>query len=266
MTERLEDVERHRAIIEDIADVVGALRAIASGQMAEAQSALDAIMRYEAQILTAITQLTGMMPDVSGDGITIIIGASQGFCGGYPARIADATSALGGGGIVVIGKRSEQMMRDLGRVPDWSADMPSSARFIPDLASAVTDQVLQLGDRHSGPIRTLSGEDRAGLPIVQKQIWPVSMPSRQSAPMPLTNLPVDQLIKGMLSEVLFVQIARAIMQGFYIENRARSDAMARAQSNLKTKRAEVEQRYRQARQEQMTNEVIELSAGRANSR
>ncbi|MBL4543589.1 MAG: F0F1 ATP synthase subunit gamma, partial [Rhodobacteraceae bacterium] len=49
------------------------------------------------------------------------------------------------------------------------------------------------------------------------------------------------------------------MTGLRVENRARVEAMARAQSNLKTRRTEVDQRYRQARQEQMTTEVIELS-------
>jgi F-type H+-transporting ATPase subunit gamma len=46
------------------------------------------------------------------------------------------------------------------------------------------------------------------------------------------------------------------------EAQARVEAMARAQSNLRTRRTDVERQYQQARQEQMTTEMIELVVSR----
>ncbi len=262
MTDRLEDVQRHQQVVNDIGDVVGALRAIASGHMHEARTALDAITRYEAQIIAAVSRVGGTVNPMTGPGTTIVIGASQGFCGGYPARVAQAARDTVDGGLIVIGKRTIQMMADAGRAPDWSADLPAAARFVPSLASAVTDQCLNLSLSRPGPIRVLSGRNETGLPIRLRQIWPLDLPDSAGPASCLTTIPAESLIVDLLGEVLFVQVARAICEGLYIENRARNEAMSRAQNNLKSRRAEIEQRLRQVRQDAMTTEVIELASTR----
>ena len=268
MTERLEDVRRRRAVIDEIGEVVGALRAIAAAHSSEAQGALDAISTYERHVADALTRLAAPAEASAADGpgLVVVVGASQGFCGGYPARVAEAALALGPrDGMLVIGQRTELMLSDAGVTPVWSADLPAVTRYVPALASAVTDALLELGERHPGPISALSGADRPGLPIESRRIWPPApreaSPAAAAAPPVLTTLPTASLLRGLLAETLFAEVARTIMQGLQVENRARVEAMARAQSNLKTRRAEVDQRYRQARQEQMTTEVIELSMG-----
>ena len=67
---------------------------------------------------------------------------------------------------------------------------------------------------------------------------------------------------GLLQEALFAAVALALMQGMAAEAEARVEAMARAQTNLRARRTEVEQSYLRARQEQMTTEVIELTVAR----
>jgi len=269
MTERLEDVRRRRAVIDEIGEVVGALRAIAAAHSTEGQSALDAISLYEGHVASALARLAVPVasPEAQGPGLTLVVGAAQGFCGGYPARVAEAAKRQvpGQGGLIVIGQRTEAMLVGAGIVPAWSADLPAAPRFVPALASEVTDTLMDLGQRFPGPIMAMSGTDAPGLPVETRRIWPPEPRDEPSPPgvaaPPLTTLPTAELLRGLLSETLFAEVARTIMQGLRIENRARVEAMARAQSNLKIRRAEVDQRYRQARQEQMTTEVIELSMG-----
>lgn len=269
MTERLEDVRRRRAVIDDIGEVVGALRAIASGRVSEAHGAQRAISSYDAQVSDALSRLAAPAAIVQqGPGLALVVGAAQGFCGGYPARVAEAALQLPPDtGLLVIGQRTRAMLEVAGSMPLWSADMPTAARFVPPLASAVTDALLHFGEDHPGPIRALSGHDAPGLPVEEWQVWPpeASDDAPRSPPaLPLTTLSVPALIRALLAEALFAEVARTLMTGLQIENRARVEAMARAQSSLKTRRAEVDQQYRQARQEQMTTEVIELStAGQA---
>jgi F-type H+-transporting ATPase subunit gamma len=269
MTERLEDVRRHRAVIDEIAEVVGALRAIAAAHSTEAQAALDAILVYEGNVASALARLAiaEPIPGTEGPGLTLVVGAAQGFCGGYPARVAEAAQRLApaGSGLMVIGQRTEAMLSEAGVTAVWSADLPAAPRFVPALASQATDALLELGERFPGPIRAVSGRDAPGLEVQTRAIWPPASrvpkaATRPTAP-PLTTLPTGDLLRGLLAEALFAEVARAIMTGLRVENRARVEAMARAQSNLKTRRTEVDQRYRQARQEQMTTEVIELSIG-----
>lgn len=269
MSERPESVRRRRAVIDEIGDVVGALRAIAAAHSTEAQGALDAIAVYERHVAAALMRLAAPVtsPGANGPGVTVVVGAAQGFCGGYPARVAEAALKLvpHRSGLLVIGRRTEAMLAYAGVSPAWSADLPSATRFVPALASAVTDAVLDLSDSHPGPIAALSGADRPGLPIETRRIWPPersgTAPAAGAPSTPLTTLPSAVLVRSLLAETLFVELARTILHGLQAENRARIEAMARAQSNLKIRRAEVDHRYRQARQEQMTTEVIELSTG-----
>lgn len=270
MTERLEDVRRRRAVIDEIGEVVGALRAIAAAHTTEAQAALDAVSVYEGHVAAALASMAApeaTFAAAEGPGLVVVVGAAQGFCGGYPARVAEAVLRIApqDAGILVIGQRTRAMLEEAGVSPVWSADLPAATRFVPALASAVTDALLELGDHHPGPIVALSGSDRPGLPIESWRIWPPepreAATSVGAASPPLTTLPPAALLRGLLAESLFAEAVRAIIQGLCSENRARVEAMVRAQSNLKRRRAEVEQRYRQARQEQMTTEVIELSMG-----
>lgn len=269
MTERLEDVRRHLAAIDEIGEVVGALRAIASAHSGDAQKGLDAISHYELYVSGALGRLAAPSPPPAseGPGLAIVIGAAQGFCGGYPARVAEATARLApkGAGLLVIGQRTLAMLAATKPAPLWSADLPATAAAVPALASEVTDALLELGEEHPGPIVAISGADRPGIPVESQRIWPPTPPDepalRPVTTTPLTTLPPSALLRGLLSETLFAEVARTLMQGLRIENRARVEAMARAQGNLKTRRTEVAQRYRQARQEQMTTEVIELSMG-----
>lgn len=269
MTERLEDVRRRRTVIDEIGEVVGALRAIAAAHSNEAQSALDAISLYEESVTAALARLAVPVPSpqAQGRGLTLIVGAAQGFCGGYPVRVAEAAKRLvaSDSGLLVIGQRTEAMLEDAGIAMVFRADLPAAPHFVPALASEVTDALMELGQRFPGPIMALSGTDEPGLPVKSRRIWPPEPHEGASAPSPvippLTTLPTADLLRSMLSEALFAEVAKTIMQGLRIENRARVEAMARAQSNLNTRRAEVDRQFRQARQEQMTTEVIELSMG-----
>lgn len=265
MTERLEDVMREQAAIAEIGDVVRALRAIASGRSLEAQGALAAIDSYAAQIAAAAGRLIPAIAAPSGPGVALVIGAAQGFCGGYPARIAQAAMDLAarGVGLIVIGQRSADMLADAGVPLLWYADMSASAVLVPALASEVTDVLVERGAMVGGPIIAVTGADAPGQPVGARPIWPPD-PAPQGAPdaLPLTTLPPARLAERLLAEALFAAVARALMHGLSAENAARTEAMARAQSNLKTRSAEVETRYRRVRQEQMTTELIELAAGR----
>lgn len=268
MTARPEDLRRRLAGLDQIDDVVGALRAIASGQSAAARSALPAI---EAHALTtrramarlAASQVTATAP--AGPGLLLVIGASQGFAGAYPQRVAAATlQALAPDtGLLVLGRRTVQALLDRGRRPLWSTDLPGHPAAIPALASEVTAALLAQAVEHPGPIHAIAGLPGAGHAPAAVRLFPPEpvAPARGMEP-PLMTLAPAVLMTSLLQEALFAAVARALMRGLEAEAAARMQAMAQARSNLQRRRNEVEAAYRQARQEQMTTEMIELAAGR----
>ena len=271
MTDRPEEIEKRLAAIEEIGDVVGALRVIAAGRAAAAQGALAAISAYESQIRAALARLAAppATPPVEGAGMVIVIGAAQGFSGAYPQRLAQTTleKAPARAGYLIVGARTQAMLAGAGLDTLLAADLPPTPADVPALASRITDILVHRAERYPGPILAVSGRDLPGQPVELRRIWPPETEGPEappaSGPAPVTSLPPEVLVAGLLEETLFSEVARALIEGLRVENLARVEAMARSAGNLKTRRTEMEHRFRQARQEQMTTELLELSTARS---
>ncbi|MCA8883456.1 MAG: F0F1 ATP synthase subunit gamma [Rhodobacteraceae bacterium] len=267
MTERPEDIQRRLHGLDDIGQVVGALRAIASGHAATSRDALDAIAAHARTVEAALDRLAfGALAPDDGPGLLLVVGAAQGFSGAYPMHLAEAArgALTPGTGILVVGERTLSMMGMPGETMAWSADLPAHPAEVPALASDITDQLIGLSARFPGPIRLVGGRDLPGQPVGTRRLWPPEAAPREvqaHRDPPLMTLPADVLLAAVLQEALFAAVALALMEGLRAENQARVEAMTRAQGNLRRKRLEVEQDYKRARQEQMTSEMLELTLG-----
>ncbi|MCA8879430.1 MAG: F0F1 ATP synthase subunit gamma [Rhodobacteraceae bacterium] len=266
MTERLETLAARLRTLDQIGDVVGALRAIAAGHEAEAQRAMAPIRAHAEtvrQALLWISQRSGAAPE--GAGLVLVVGAAQGFSGSYPYRLADAAAELAeaGAGLLVTGRRTLTLLEERGINVLWSDEMVSRPQEIPDLASHATDHLLALSTAHPGPIRMIVETDPRSPDLDLRQVFPVPLTDGhlRRAP-PLTTLPPAQLVEGLLDEALFSAVALGLTEGFLSENAARVEAMARAQSHLADRRDETLRAFQGARQETMTTELIELMAAR----
>jgi len=268
MTERPENLQRRLQGLTQIGEVVGALNAIASGQAAAARTALAALVAHAQMLMQATdrlrVELAPPLPQINGPGLLLVIGAAQGFSGAYPARIAEAalTARREDMGLLVLGGRTEIALREHGLAPLWSEDLPGHPEAILPLASRVTDALMALGSTYPGPIIAIVGAAHPEQPPETRRLFPPDLPAPGSVsglPLLLTLPPTD-LLQGLLQEALFAAVALALLQGVTAEATARLDAMARARNHLSERRQEVERAYLQARQEQITNEMIELSS------
>ena len=268
MSQRPEEIQHRMRSLDEIGDVVGALRAIAASHASSAETAMQAIAAYAGTVTHALAiSIAAAAPhsDPEGPGLLLVVGAAQGFCGAYPEHIAEVTHAMlePGMGLVVVGARTADTLQAAGLPVLWSADLPGHPAAIPALASRTTDVLVDQSPHYPGPIRALTGSPHGAHEAVVSRLFPPEPPDGvTSRNPPLMTLPAAELLTGLLREALFASVAHVMMQGAETEARARVEAMARAQNNLRTRRTEVEQAYQQARQEQMTTEMIELSASR----
>ena len=268
MSERPEEIQHRLRSLDEIRNVVGALRAIASSHAGSAETAMQAITAYAGTVTQALAvSIAAAAPysEPEGPGLMLVVGAAQGFCGAYPEHIVEATQATlePGMGLVVVGARTADMLSATGLSVLWSDDLPGHPAAIPALASRTTDVLVEQSTHYSGPIRALTGSSHGGHAAIVSRLFPPEPPEGVTSQIaPLMTLPAADLLTGLLQEALFANVAHVMMQGAETEARARVEAMARAQNNLRSRRTDVEQAYQQARQEQMTTEVIELSAGR----
>jgi len=269
MTDRPEDIQKRLTGIDEIGQVVGALRAIAAGQVGTAHAASEAVDAYAGTIghaLSSAIASAGLPAPSQGAGLLLVVGAAQGFSGSYSARIAEAARSemRDRPGLLALGQRTIEMLEVQGLPILWSADLPGHPAAAPELASRVTDTLVGLSMERPGPVRAVVGTVETGKAMQTRTLFPPSpaQPAASAIAKPLTTLPASALVAGLLEEALFAAVVHALIDGMAAEAQARVEAMARAQSNLRTRRTDVERQYQQARQEQMTTEMIELVVSR----
>lgn len=269
MTERPEDIQKRLAGLDDIGQVVGALRAIAAGHVGEARTATKAVATYAQTVEDALSLLTAedRSPLGQGPGLLLIVGTAQGFSGSLSARIAEAArlAMRDEPGLIVVGNRTLEMLRAEGTDVLWSSDLPGHPASVAELASSVTDALVRHAVDNPGPIRAVIAPLHAGVPPEVRKLFPPPPLPEGTAPRgtrPITTMTAADLITGLLQEALFAAVIRALLEGAAAEAQARVEAMARAQSNLRSRREDVERQYQQARQEGMTTEMIELAVSR----
>ena len=140
------------------------------------------------------------------------------------------------------------------------------------LADRVTEQLyarLEQGRAtrvslaHATP--ALSGE----IHVVERTLAPFDFarfPRARNPSPPLISLPPGALLAELAQEYVFAELTEALTLSLAAENEARMRAMSAAKSNVSKMLDELIARSRQLRQEEITNEIIELGGRRARGR
>lgn len=271
---RPEKIQERIGNIRQIDGIVSTLRAIAAAHQVEARAHLDAIRAHEAAVAEALSVALAALSDRPqgiadpGPGLAIIVGATQGFCGAYVDRLAEAAKAeaVRGARLMVVGARTAGALAG-GPPPVWTGDMVAHARELPGFAGRLADALLVETLRNPGLAVRIIFADPAerALPLVHRSLFPFDFarfPPSNTAPV-LSTLTPAALVAALVEEYVFTEICEALMLGFAAENAARVAAMARAQSNVRDQEAELQGAFRRARQDQMTTEIIEVTSAGA---
>jgi F-type H+-transporting ATPase subunit gamma len=271
---RAADIRERIGDIRQIDSIVSTLQAIAAAHQVEARGHLDAIRAHEATVAQALSVALAVLSEAprhaadQGPGLTIVVGATQGFCGAYADRLAAAAQAEAARGarLMVVGGRTAAALA-AGPPPVWTGDMAAHAREIPAFAGRLADALFAEVVRSPGLAVRILFADPAdpGLPLVDRRLFPFDFarfPPWQGPPV-LTTLGPAPLVAALVEEYVFAELCEALMLGFAAENAARSAAMSRARANVQDRESELEAAFRRARQEQLTTEIIEVTSGNA---
>lgn len=275
MTERLAQIVAQAQNVRQLGAVVTVMRGIAASRAQKGRSLLLGIDAYAEVVSRAIGQALALLPpDLPGGTVAghanrglILFCAEQGFAGAFSERvIASAESDLEGATTLIVGARGMMVVGERGVKPAWSAPMVTHAEAVPDLTNRVADTLYAFvaeGRMTTVDIlysRTVSGGIRVG----RHSLLPIDF-ARFARPAgsvaPLTTLTPELLLERLAAEYVFAQLCRAAMHAFEAENEARMLAMTSAKTNVETKLGALLQRERQLRQEEITTEIIELTAG-----
>lgn len=275
----LDEIKQRIGNIGQIEGVIVAMRAMAAGHAQEARKHLRAIREHEETVARAMAEAMALVPDselvpVQNRGtathLQIVVGAAQGFSGLYNERIvsgildhADEDEAYR---YMLVGQRCVTEFAERGHAPDWSANMVAHTAEVPSLASRLVDALF---DRlNSGEVHRVSvvyaDPDTTNSALIVRRLMPFDFTRIErirTVIEPATTIEPHLLIARLVEEYVFTEICEALMLGFAAENDARMNAMTRARSNVRNIAQDLQRRFHQARQEETTTEIIELSSG-----
>jgi F-type H+-transporting ATPase subunit gamma len=287
MSNRLSEVQARISTVHELESVVSAMRGIAAARSREARSRLDGIRACAGVIGAAIgdalmldernsapSRSPSGSTNADGDGhgthVVIVLCAEQGFVGTFNEHVIEAAARLRHpqrNDYFVIGDRGVVVAQEHGLTVGWSAPMVAHVDEVPALADRITGALYERLDGGRATRVTLLHavpQIATAIEIVQNALLPFdferfAVPKRQLAP--LVTLPPARLLARLAEEYVFTQLCEAIMLSFAAENEARMRAMIAARTNVHDTLDQLIGDSRRLRQEEITAEIVELSAG-----
>ena len=273
---QLAEIQGHIASMDELADILGAMRSLAGMRVQEAQRALPGIRRYAesmaAAVGTSLLLMPKLMPQTRGDRghrALILCAAEHGFVGGFNERLMEAAEAIlrPWDLLLVLGSRGAALASERGRKVAWTRPMATRLSGAPDtidhlarelyarIVRGEISRVEMMFARYcQGVASTI--ERRLLLPLDTKAL--ATAKPRQA---PLHNFEPGLLMEKLMAEYVFALLTEAAVESIASENAARFAAMDSAHDNATKKLSELRQTARQARQTEITSELLDLITG-----
>jgi F-type H+-transporting ATPase subunit gamma len=273
---RLTEVEAHIASMGELLDIVGAMRSLASMRLQEAQRALPHIRRYAETVAAAIGTAVALLSEAepmrrtaTGRRAFIVCMAEHGFVGGFNERVLDLTEKLldPDDALFVLGSRGAALAQARGRPTAWIHPMATRPEGVPETVRRLTAELYAwIARGEIARVEVMFARHRQGssTTIERRLLFPVDLTSFAPAQLrvpPLHHLPPVTLAEKLIADYVFGLLTEAAVEALASENAARFAAMDAARENVSKKLEQLRQEAHQARQDEITTELLDLVTG-----
>jgi F-type H+-transporting ATPase subunit gamma len=280
VTERLADVSARISGVRQLGSIVAAMRGIAAAREQLARNQVLAVDAYAAMIAEAIGRALALRPPESeivrrtaSRPLLILLGAEEGFAGAFTEHVIDfAHGELGKSKTYLIGSRGGAVAAERGVALAWKTAMPSHSAGVPKLADRISEALfadIADGEIDCAEIVFNQWRPAEGVHVERRRLFPLDLAlfkAASEAPAPLIYLKPETLLAELAFAYMYAQLCNAALHAFAAENEARMEAMARALGEVERNLNSLLSTQRIVRQEEITAEIGELSAGVAASR
>ncbi len=273
---RLSDIQGRIASMGELLNIMSAMRSLAGIRVQEAQRALPGIRHYAGSIEAAMgAALLLMEPQVPEPRVTpgrralILCAAEHGFVGAFNERLAEAAIAglKNQDVLFVLGSRGISLLLERGRKAAWMAPMATRLAAAPATADLIAKELYSRIAR--GEISRVeimfSRYRQGGQPAIERHLLlpldTASLAMGQAHRAPLHNLEPEALFEKLAAEHVFALLTEAAVESIASENAARFAAMEAACDNVSKKLEQLQSQARQARQEEITTELLDIITG-----
>lgn len=275
---RLAEIEARIGSLGELSRIMGAMRALAGMRLQEAERDLPGANRYAETISSAVgsaltleDERAEMSSPVSGAGpLTIVHLAEHGFVGGYNERLLDFVEALPNATarLFLVGSRGAAIAEDRGLVAEETLAMATRSGGIPEMVHRIIATLLAgIEARRIAEVDVVFATWRpdSGVRIVRRRLFPIERPPAGTGARlpPLHNLDPAALLERLAEEYVTAVLSIAAIEALASENAARFAAMDAARENVEGKLDQLRQQQRQARQDEITTELLDIVTGAA---
>ncbi len=273
---RLADIQGHIASMGELLNIMSAMRSLAGMRVQEAQRALPGIRRYAGSMEAGIGgALMLMQQEVrepraqAGRRALIVCMAEHGFVAGFNERLAEAVEAelKQGDLLFVTGSRGAGLLLERGRQAAWTAPMATRPPAAPGTADRLAKELYaRIATGEAARVEVMFSRYRQGAqPAIERRLLlPLDtafFARGRAQQAPLHNIEPGALFEKLAAEYVFALLTEAAVESIASENAARFAAMQAACDNVSKKLDQLQSQARQARQEEITTELIDLITG-----
>jgi F-type H+-transporting ATPase subunit gamma len=273
---RLAEIETHIGSVVELREIVSAMRSLASMRVQEAQRMLPGIRRYAETMAASIGASLLLIPEprplrgtAGGRRALVVCTAEHGFVGGFNERMLDAAKASlrSDDALLILGSRGVAVAQERGWPTAWTHPMATRPEGAPETTRRLTAELYRgIAARELIRVEVMFARHRqSGGPTIQQcllfPVDPASLAVAQLRQPPLHNLPADELLEKLIADYVFALLTEAAVESLASENAARFAAMQSAHDNMSKKLEQLRQDARQARQTEITTELLDLVAG-----
>lgn len=266
------DLEKKIKVFLTIEDIINAMKAYAGVTIRKTEELVLNIRRYEENILSSLADVMTQRPEnaLEEQGrqkrILIAFGSSQGLCGAYNEKIADTVfnTVTGDDTLFVIGRRliSSLELRKLGY--DYFDDSVVSVNGIEDALRETTSKIMSIYKNKEyynlAIIFTSVSGNKSDISI--EQVLPPDISRvrtlRPAGVSPLTYLEREIIFNKVLEEFLYISLYRGFIESLRSENWYRLRSMEGAAENIKRRISDLDSLQKYIRQEEITEEMLEI--------
>lgn len=280
LMQTLESLQRDMDTAGDLQSIVRTMKVLAAVSIRQYERALEALVDYQLTVdlgLQVVLKGQSMPPSKKQSPVTgvIVLGSDHGLCGRYNESIAAfALAALDGNPqrrILTVGTRVEAALKTMGQDVE-------ALFFVPGSVAGITQTVRQLllhidSWQQQGIERVLlfhnthqkrtgySAQIRPLLPIDFDSFSPLNVKPWPSNSLPQFSQDSETLLSSLIRQHLFIQLFSACAESLAGEHASRLVSMQVAEKNIKERLETLTAAHRLQRQNQITEELLDVVAG-----
>jgi F-type H+-transporting ATPase subunit gamma len=271
----------------DLQSIVRTMKVLAAVSIRQYERAQESLQHYTRTVEMGL-QVVLQNQSVSAGNVqkqvhssigAIIFGSDHGLCGRYNESIAEfamqqldkTNPSQGLRRILVVGTRIEASLHEIGQTVEKCFFVPGT---VSNITGTVQNILLKIDTWQLEGLEQVilfhhARQQRSNYPPLARQLLPIDLSAfnhKQTKPwpsrsLPQFSLPAEKLLSSLVRQHLFIQLFNACAESLAGEHASRLMSMQVAEKNIKQRLESLTGIYRQQRQGQITEELLDVVSG-----